>query len=245
MINDSKPKYQTTDEAIKVIRDAERSGDSVSVSKDGTLKRITLSGDRFTKFLFLVRKKLGIETKNQILERKAMIFEVVRKMQREIHQVSSQVRNVNNFLETHIKDLNEFKKDGKVRQLHDQWIILKNSTASAEGGSEQSQSLLNSVGEVAEAITAPRPKNTPEDIQKSEHISNDSTKRQQIVDAYLCLPASMSKIKNIGEVVKGTLTIPPNDQLSLFDEWREWDAHNNILGKKLTIPLLVFLKHSN
>lgn len=122
---------------------------------------------------------------------------------------------------------------------------FKNRTASAEGGSEQSQSLLNSVGEVTKAITPSKPNNTPEDVQKSEHISTDSTERQQIVEANLCLPACMPKIKNTGEVVKGTLTIPPNEQLNLFDEWQQWDTHNNIDGKKLTIILSVYLKYLN
>ena len=61
MIRDTKPNYQTAAEAIKVIRDAEEHGGSVSVSKNGTLKRVESSANPFNKFLFFIREKLGFE----------------------------------------------------------------------------------------------------------------------------------------------------------------------------------------
>jgi len=238
MIRDPKPKYQTADEAIKVIRDAEKFGGSVSVSKDGTLKRAESSAKPYNKFLLFIREKLGFESKDQIRERKAMIVEVVSKMHREIHQASSHVENVNNLLKTHIHDLNDFKNDGQLRQLQNQWETLKNIVAEAEAGSEKSRTLLKPIREAITTDSTFKPQNTPEHIQKTEQMATGLTSDQQIAEANLCLPASMPKIKNTGEVVKGTLTIPPKAQLSLFNEWPEWDTHDNAAGKTSVDPFI-------
>ena len=227
MIRDTKPTYQTADEAIKVIRDTEQYGGSVTVSKDGTLNRADSSANPFKRFLFFIREKFGLETKDQIRERKAMIVEVVSKMHRELHQASSHVENVSNLLKTHVHDLNEFKNDGQIRQLQNQWLILKQTVAYAEDGSEKSQALLKPIREVITADSEYKQKNRPVHIQKAEQITTGLTSKQQIAQANLCLPASMPKIKNAGEVIKGTLTIPPKEQLNLFNEWRDWDTHNN------------------
>ena len=238
MIRDTKPNYQTAAEAIKVIRDAEEHGGSVSVNKDGTLKRVESSANPFNKFLFFIREKLGFESKDQIRERKAMIVEVVSKMHREIHQASSHVENVNRLLTKHIHDLNDFKNDGQLRKLQDQWTILKTTVDEAERGSEKYQGLLKSVTEITTIDSAFKIKNIPEHIQKTEQTTAGLTSNQQITEANLCLPASMPKFQNTGEVVKGTLTIPPEEQLSLFNEWPEWDTHHNAVGKTSGDPFI-------
>jgi hypothetical protein len=238
MIRDTGPKNQTAAEAIKVIHDAQQHGGSVSVSKDGTLNRVKSSANTFNKFLFFIKDKLGFESKDQIRERKAVIVEVVSKMHKEIHQASSHIDNVGNLLKTHIHDLNEFKNDGQVRQLQDQWHILKNTVAAAENGSEKSQELLKPISKITITDGASNPKNIPERIKESEPISTNLTANPQIAEANLCLPTSIPKITKAGEVVKGTLTISPEAQLSLFNEWSEWDTHDNDLGKTSGDPFI-------
>jgi hypothetical protein len=219
MIRDTKPNYQTAAEAIKVIRDAEERGGSVSVNKDGTLKRVESSANPFKRFLFFIREKLGFESKDQILERKAMIVEVVSKMHREIHQASSHIENVNNLLKAHIHDLNDFKNDGQVRQLQDQWTILKTTVDEAERGSEKSQALLKHHNEKTIPNTASKSSTTQETLKSSEIRPSDSSPspaRTMTARINEALPASIKFSGDYSEPVVFTLTLPENQQKEIF-----------------------------
>lgn len=171
--------YQTAEEAIKVIQEAEQFGGTVKVSKDGTINRTESSANPFKKILLFVREKLGIESKDQIRERKAMIVEVVSKMHREIHQASSHIENVNNLLKAHIHDLNDFKNDGKIRKLQDQWTVLKKTVDDAERGSEKSQALLKIHDEKTIPDTAPKTLNTQKSARPSVLRPSDASQLSQ------------------------------------------------------------------
>ena len=219
MIRDTKPNYQTAAEAIKVIRDAEEHGGSVSVNKDGTLKRVESSANPFNKFLFFIREKLGFESKDQIRERKAMIVEVVSKMHREIHQASSHVENVNRLLTKHIHDLNDFKNDGQLRKLQDQWTILKTTVDEAERGSENSQALLKPHNEKTIPDTASKSSTTQETLKSSEIRPSDSSPspaRTMTARINEALPASIKFSGDYSEPVVFTLTLPENQQKEIF-----------------------------
>jgi len=219
MIRDTKPNYQTADEAIKVIREAQEHGGSVSVSKDGTLKRVDSSAKPFNKFLLFIREKLGFESKDQIRERKAMVVEVVSKMHREIHQASSHVENVSNLLKTHINDLNDFKNDGQLRKLQDQWTILKTTVDDAERGSEKSQALLKSHNEKIIQDTASKSSNAKETLKSSEIRPSDSSPspaRTMTAKINEALPTSIEFSGDYSKPVVFTLTLPENQQRDIF-----------------------------
>ena len=219
MIRDTKPNYQTAAEAIKVIRDAEEHGGSVSVSKNGTLKRVESSANPFNKFLFFIREKLGFESKDQIRERKAMIVEVVSKMHREIHQASSHIENVNNLLKAHINDLNDFKNDGQLRKLQDQWTILKTTVDDAERGSEKSKALLKPHNEKTIPDTASKSSTTQETLKSSEIRPSDSspssarTMNAKINEA---LPTCIEFSGDYSKPVVFTLILPEKKQKEIF-----------------------------
>lgn len=219
MIRDNKPGYQTAEEAIKVIREAEQYGGTVNVSKDGTLNRANSSANPFKRFLFFIRKKFGLKTKDQIHERKAMIVEVVSKMNRELHQVSSHVENVSNLLKNHIHDLNEFKNDGRDRELQNQWLILKQTAADAERGSEKSQGLLKSHNgkNISDKASVHIKKQEPprsSEIKMSD--STHSTARTITVKINEALPTSIEFSGDYTKPVIFMLTLPENQQKEIF-----------------------------
>lgn len=211
--------YQTAEEAIKVIQEAEQFGGTVKVSKDGTINRTESSANPFKKILLFVREKLGIESKDQIRERKAMIVEVVSKMHREIHQASSHIENVNNLLKAHIHDLNDFKNDGKIRKLQDQWTVLKKTVDDAERGSEKSQALLKIHDEKTIPDTAPKTLNTQKSARPSVLRPSDASQlSQHSMTAKIneALPASIKFSGDYSEPVVFTLTLPENQQKEIF-----------------------------
>ena len=219
MILDTKPKYQTADEAIKVIRDAEQIGGTVKVSKDGTINKTESSANPFKRFLLFVREKLGFKSKDQIRERKAMIVEVVSKMHREIHQASSHIENVNRLLTKHIHDLNDFKNDGKIRKLQDQWTVLKKTITTAEHSSDKSQDLLKTDDEKIISDRVSEPIKKQESSQPSEIKPSDlthSSASTMIATINEALPTSIEFSGDYSKPVIFTLTLPENQQKEIF-----------------------------
>ena len=132
MIPTTQRKYQTVDQALKVITDAEKFGGSVKVNKSGDLERSNSSVNPLQNFFLFFRKKSDLKTQNR-----EVIDTVVNKMKIEIIQASSYVRSVNTLMENQMHDLKNFKETGKLKELKDQWIIFKNTIDAAENGSEK------------------------------------------------------------------------------------------------------------
>ncbi len=134
MIPTTQRKYQTVDQALKVITDAEKFGGSVKVNKSGDLERSNSAANPLQNFFLFFRKKSDLKTQNR-----EVIDTVVNKMKIEIIQASSYVRSVNALMENQMNDLKKFKESGQLNQLKDQWTILKNTIAAAEKGSEDAK----------------------------------------------------------------------------------------------------------
>lgn len=134
MIPTTQRKYQTVDQALKVITDAEKFGGSVKVNKSGDLERSNSSVNPLQNFFLFFRKKSDLKTQNR-----EVIDTVVNKMKIEIIQASSYVRSVNALMENQMNDLKKFNETGQLNQLKDQWTILKNTIAVAEKGSEDAK----------------------------------------------------------------------------------------------------------
>ena len=233
VVNEPKRQYQTVDQALKVITDAEKFGGSVKVNKSGDLERSNSSTNPLKNIFLFFRKEPALKTQHR-----EVIDTVLNKMKIEIIQASSYARSVNSLMEIQMNDLKKFKETGQLNQLKDQWSILKNTIAAAENGSEKSQDLLKSVTEITTADGVYKPKHIHQDKKTLEQISANVYAKLKIAEANLCLPASMPKIKNTGEVVKGTLTISSEAQLNLFNEWPEWDTHHNAVGKTSGDPFI-------
>jgi len=134
MIPTTQRKYQTVDQALKVITDAEKFGGSVKVNKSGDLERSNSSANPLQNFFLFFRKKSDLKTQNR-----EVIDTVVNKMKIEIIQASSYVRSVNALMENQMNDLKKFNETGQLNQLKDQWTILKINVAAAEKGSEDAK----------------------------------------------------------------------------------------------------------
>lgn len=134
MLNANQRQYQTVDQALKVITDAEKFGSSVKVNKSGDLERTNSSTNPLKNFFLFFRKKPDLKTQNR-----EVIDTVVNKMKIEIIQASSYVRSVNTLMEIQMNDLKNFKETGQLKELKDQWTILKNTIAVAEKGSEDAK----------------------------------------------------------------------------------------------------------
>jgi hypothetical protein len=132
MLNANQRQYQTVDQALKVITDAEKFGSSVKVNKSGDLERTNSSTNPLKNFFLFFRKKPDLKTQNR-----EVIDTVVNKMKIEIIQASSYVRSVNTLMEIQMNDLKNFKETGQLKELKDQWTILKNTITAAESGSEK------------------------------------------------------------------------------------------------------------
>ena len=132
MLNANQRQYQTVDQALKVITDAEKFGGSVKVNKSGDLERTNSSTNPLKNFFLFFRKKPDLKTQNR-----EVINTVVNKMKIEIIQASSYVRSVNTLMEIQMNDLKIFKETGQLKELKDQWTILKNTITAAESGSEK------------------------------------------------------------------------------------------------------------
>jgi hypothetical protein len=132
MLNANQRQYQTVDQALKVITDAEKFGGSVKVNKSGDLERTNSSTNPLKNFFLFFRKKPDLKTQNR-----EVINTVVNKMKIEIIQASSYVRSVNTLMEIQMNDLKNFKETGQLKELKDQWTILKNTITAAESGSEK------------------------------------------------------------------------------------------------------------
>jgi predicted nucleic acid-binding Zn-ribbon protein len=130
-------RYQTVEQALKVINDAEKFGGSVKVNKSGDLERSNSSTNPLKNFFLFFRKKSDLKTQNR-----EVIDTVVNKMKIEIIQASAYVRSVNTLMETQMNDLKNFKETGQLNQLKDQWTILKNTIAAAETGSENAKAKI-------------------------------------------------------------------------------------------------------
>ncbi len=132
MIPTTQRRYQTVEQALKVINDAEKFGDSVKVNKSGDLERSNSSTNPLKSFFLFFRK-----TSESKIQNREVIDTVLNKMKIEIIQASSYVRSVNTLMENQMQDLKNFKETGKLKELKDQWIILKNNIDAAENGSEK------------------------------------------------------------------------------------------------------------
>ena len=132
VVNEPKRHYQTVDQALKVITDAEKFGGSVKVNKSGDLERSNSSTNPLKNFFLFFRKTSASKIQNR-----EVIDTVLNKMKIEIIQASSYVRSVNTLMENQMHDLKNFKETGKLKELKDQWLILKNNIDAAENGSEK------------------------------------------------------------------------------------------------------------
>ena len=132
VVNEPKRQYQTVDQALKVITDAEKFGGSVKVNKSGDLERSNSSTNPLKNFFLFFRKEPDLKTQHR-----EVIDTVLNKMKIEIIQASSYVRSVNTLMENQMHDLKNFKETGKLKELKDQWLILKNNIDAAENGSEK------------------------------------------------------------------------------------------------------------
>ena len=132
MIPTTQRRYQTVEQALKVINDAEKFGGSVKVNKSGDLERSNSSTNPLKNFFLFFRK-----TSASKIQKRAVIDTVLNKMKIEIIQASSYVRSVNTLMENQMHDLKNFKETGKLKELKDQWLILKNNIDAAENGSEK------------------------------------------------------------------------------------------------------------
>ena len=132
MIPTTQRRYQTVEQALKVINDAEKFGGSVKVNKSGDLERSNSSTNPLKNFFLFFRK-----TSASNIQNRAVIDTVLNKMKIEIIQASSYVRSVNTLMENQMHDLKNFKETGKLKELKDQWLILKNNIDAAENGSEK------------------------------------------------------------------------------------------------------------
>ena len=132
MIPTTQRRYQTVEQALKVINDAEKFGGSVKVNKSGDLERSNSSTNPLMNFFLFFRKTSASKIQNR-----AVIDTVLNKMKIEIIQASSYVRSVNTLMENQMNDLKNFKETGKLKELKDQWLILKNNIDAAENGSEK------------------------------------------------------------------------------------------------------------
>ena len=132
MIPTTQRRYQTVEEALKVINDAEKFGGSVKVNKSGDLERSNSSTNPLKNFFLFFRK-----TSESKIQNREVIDTVLNKMKIEIIQASSYVRSVNTLMENQMHDLKNFKETGKLKELKDQWIILKNTIDAAQSGSEK------------------------------------------------------------------------------------------------------------
>ena len=132
MIPTTQRRYQTVEQALKVINDAEKFGGSVKVNKSGDLERSNSSTNPLKNFFLFFRK-----TSEPKIQNREVIDTVLNKMKIEIIQASSYVRSVNTLMENQMHDLKNFKETGKLKELKDQWIILKNNIDAAENGSEK------------------------------------------------------------------------------------------------------------
>ena len=132
MIPTTQRRYQTVEQALKVINDAEKFGGSVKVNKSGDLERSNSSTNPLKNFFLFFRK-----TSESKIQNREVIDTVLNKMKIEIIQASSYVRSVNTLMENQMHDLKNFKETGKLKELKDQWLILKNNIDAAENGSEK------------------------------------------------------------------------------------------------------------
>ena len=132
MIATTQRRYQTVEQALKVINDAEKFGGSVKVNKSGDLERSNSSTNPLKNFFLFFRK-----TSESKIQNREVIDTVLNKMKIEIIQASSYVRSVNTLMENQMHDLKNFKETGKLKELKDQWLILKNNIDAAENGSEK------------------------------------------------------------------------------------------------------------
>ena len=132
MIPTTQRRYQTVEQALKVINDAEKFGGSVKVNKSGDLERSNSSTNPLKNFFLFFRKTSASKIQNR-----AVIDTVLNKRKIEIIQASSYVRSVNTLMENQMHDLKNFKETGKLKELKDQWLILKNNIDAAENGSEK------------------------------------------------------------------------------------------------------------
>ncbi len=132
MISTTQRRYQTVEEALKVINDAEKFGGSVKVNELGDLERSNSSTNPLKNFFLFFRK-----TSESKIQNREVIDTVLNKMKIEIIQASSYVRSVNALMENQMNDLKKFNETGQLNQLKDQWTILKNTIDAAENGSEK------------------------------------------------------------------------------------------------------------
>lgn len=181
--------YQTAGEALELIRDANNSGQSVKVDKNGDLVKVEqLTGGSLAKatgslsllekiFLFFTKKS----NSNEATQSAEVIWTVLNKMKIEISQVSEALYGPENnskkppraglkhIMQNQMADLKHFQKTGKIGGLMNQWIELK------------------------------------------EKLPVDLTAKIE-----LALPRNFHVSENFDDIIKATITIPQDEQKKLY-----------------------------
>ena len=224
--------YQTAQEALEVILKANNLGQSVKIDHNGDLFRAASPSNKLENFFLWFRKK---SNSSEIKQSPEVLRTVINKMKIEIgiastylkNKESLRIPNPGKIINNYMKDVENIQTKTQMSELHTKWILINEDIKGAKDGMQSSMDRLETSSYAKISITDKKPINIPERVKESEQISTDLIADRQIAEANLCLPASMPKIQKTGEVVKGTLTISPEAQLNLFNEWPEWDTHHN------------------
>jgi hypothetical protein len=249
--------YQTAEQALEVILKANNLGQSVKVDANGNVINAAASSNSgvakapsysnpIKNFFLFFRQKSKPADLQPSQQPSDVIWIVINKMKIEIGTASTFMKENSSLsiptpgkiIDKYIPNAVNIHTKAEISNLHAKWLAIQKDIAGAKDGIQTSMDRLETSRYTKISTTDRKPINIPERVKESKQISTDLIADQQIAEANLCLPASMPKIKNTGEVVKGTLTIPPEEQLNLFNEWPEWDTHHNSVGKTSGDPFI-------
>ncbi len=131
--------YQTAEQALNVILQANKLGQSVKIDHNGDLFRAALPSNKLENFFLLFRKKSNSTEAKQSPE---VLRTVINKMKIEIGIASTHLKDkkllripspgkiINNYM----KDVENIQTKAQISELHAQWILINKDINGAKDG---------------------------------------------------------------------------------------------------------------
>ena len=216
--------YQTAEQALEVILQANKLGQSVKIDHNGDLFRAASPSNKLENFFLWLRKK---SNSTEIKQSPEVLRTVINKMKIEIGIASTHLKNKESLripspgkiINNYMKDVENIQTKAQMSELHSKWILINEDIKGAKDGMQSSMDRLETSRYAKISKPIQKSMNTLETTKKTEVIladSSSSSSRDMTAKINEALPASIKFSGNYSEPVVFTLTLPGNQQKEIF-----------------------------
>ena len=216
--------YQTAEQALEVILQANKLGQSVKIDHNGDLFRAASPSNKLENFFLWLRKK---SNSTEIKQSPEVLRTVINKMKIEIGIASTHLKNKESLripspgkiINNYMKDVENIQTKAQMSELHSKWILINEDIKGAKDGMQSSMDRLETSHYAKISKPIQKSINTLETTKKTEVIladSSSSSSRDMTAKINEALPASIKFSGNYSEPVVFTLTLPENQQKEIF-----------------------------